>query len=297
MKRKVHVIPNQEVEQVESVNEIPQGVEWIQALKIGDKEILTQELDTAKAAYLEYSNNQPYYEEDRDKEIKQTYYKNELDRNELQELLEKTHRNKLNYTPHRYVYPWVDLQENGKLKSIYSGKEMDPLAVMEEDIRILEDRRVNLTSLSDDMKLNCEHVVPQSWFDEREPMRGDLHHLFACDPTCNSRRGNSPYEDFPDYVPESLTLGIAEGCGKADEGKFEPEFGKGIVARATFYFITRYPGVINNNLVNLKLLLNWHQQFPVSIYEKHRNLAIYELQGNRNPFIDFPELAEKWLIK
>ncbi|MGW1681571.1 endonuclease [Saccharopolyspora sp. NPDC002376] len=26
---------------------------------------------------------------------------------------------------------------------------------------------------------NCEHVVPQSRFGNREPMRGDLHHLFA----------------------------------------------------------------------------------------------------------------------
>ncbi|WP_449621007.1 endonuclease I family protein [Robertmurraya sp. Marseille-Q9965] len=297
MKRKLHVIPNREVEQVESVNEIPQGVEWIQAPKVGDQEILIRELDTATAAYLEYSNNQSYYEKDRDKEIKQTYYKSDLDRNELQDLLEKTHRNKLKYAPHRYVYPWVDLQENRKLKSIYSGKEMDPLTAIEEDIRILQDRRGNITSLSEDVKLNCEHVVPQSWFNEHEPMRGDLHHLFACDPTCNSRRGNSPYDDFPDYVPEGFTLGIAEGCGKADEGKFEPEFGKGIVARATFYFIIRYPGVINNNLVNRELLLNWHQQFPVSIYEKHRNLAIYDLQGNRNPFIDFPELAEKWILK
>lgn len=45
-------------------------------------------------------------------------------------------------------------------------------------------------------------------------------------------------------------------------------------------------------LENISLLLKWHQSFPVSIYEKHRNLAIHELQGNRNPFIDFPEIAE-----
>jgi len=200
----------------------------------------------------------------------------------------------------RYVYPWVDLHENGKLKSIYSGKEMDPLAVIEEDIHILENASSGgMTSLLGEMtlNLNCEHVVPQSWFHKRLPMREDLHHLFACDPGCNSRRGNNPYDDFPDYVPESRTLGLKEGCGMADEGKFEPEYGKGIVARATFYFLTRYPGTINANLVNLKVLLEWHQQFPVSVYEKHRNLGIFRLQGNRNPFIDFPEMMEKWLGK
>ncbi|MEL7658696.1 MAG: endonuclease, partial [Bacillota bacterium] len=193
-----------------------------------------------------------------------------------------------------YVYPWVDLQENGKLKSLYSGRGMDPIAVIEEDIWLLENmERENIPRLSDKMILNCEHVVPQSWFHKQEPMRGDLHHLFACEPTCNSRRGNHPYYDFPDYVPENHLSGIKEGCGKADAGKFEPEYGKGIVSRATLYFLTRYQGMINNDFVNLAILLKWHDEFPVSLYEKHRNLAIFELQGNRNPFIDFPEMAEK----
>lgn len=285
MQRKENMASNQEVESTQNQ-------------KFEIQEMLVQELDIAKATYLEYSNNQDYYEEDRDKEIKQIYYKDSLiDRKTIHDLLEKTHQNKLGYAPHRYVYPWVDLNENGKLKSIYSGKEMDPLVVIEKDIRMLEEAGVNSNSLSDKVTLNCEHVVPQSWFDKRQPMRGDLHHLFACDPSCNSRRGNSPYADFPDYVPESYILGIQEGCGKADEGKFEPEYGKGIVARATFYFMTRYIGIMDNNLVDLEVLLEWHQKFPVSLYEKHRNLAIYDLQGNRNPYIDFPESAEKWIYE
>ncbi|GHI00767.1 endonuclease I family protein [Neobacillus kokaensis] len=262
-------------------------------------EMLIKEREDARTAYLEHSSNRSYYEEQRDIEIRQAYYENtKLERNSLHQLLEKTHRNQLSYSPHRYVYPWVDLQENGKLKSLYSGRGMDPLDVIEEDIRILENTAGgNMVSLTDKMILNCEHVVPQSWFHKQEPMRGDLHHLFSCDPDCNSRRGNSPYFDFTDYVPENLTLGIKDGCGKADEGKFEPEYGKGIVARATFYFLTRYTGMVNHNLVNYDTLLKWHEEFPVSLYEKHRNLAIFELQGNRNPFIDFPEMAEKWICQ
>lgn len=296
MKRKESLIPNQAEEQANRLNENAKGIDGTQNPKMVIHEVLAQELVTAKASYLEYSNNRPYYEEERDKEIKETYYKDiSLDGKNLQELLEKTHGNKLGYSPHRYVYPWVDLNENGKLKSIYSGKEMDPLATIEEDVRILEEVAVNSNHLSSEVTLNCEHVVPQSWFDRNQPMRGDLHHLFACNPSCNSRRGNNPYDDFSDYVPEPQTLGILEGCGKAEEGKFEPEYGKGIVARATFYFMIRYPEIIDNKLVNLKVLLEWHQKFPVSLYEKHRNLAIYDLQGNRNPFIDIPEFAEKWI--
>jgi endonuclease G, mitochondrial len=39
-------------------------------------------------------------------------------------------------------------------------------------------------------------VVPQPWFAKREPMRGDLHHLFACESRCNAFRGNTPFFDF-----------------------------------------------------------------------------------------------------
>lgn len=239
-----------------------------------------------------------YYDEQADIEIRKSYYQSiSFNGSELKEsihtLLEETHTKKLEYAPHRYLYPWVDLQENRELKSLYSGKRMDPAETIKHDYQILELEENGVIAASGETLLNCEHVVPQSWFNKMEPMRGDLHHLFACEPGCNSSRGNSPYADFPDYVPEGQALGIRSGCGKAEEDKFEPEYGKGIVARASFYFLLRYRNVINKEMVNVPLLLKWHQKFPTSLYEKHRNLAIYELQGNRNPFIDFPELAEK----
>jgi len=43
----------------------------------------------------------------------------------------------------------------------------------------------------------------------------------------------------------------------------------------------------------LQTLLQWHQAEPVSDYERHRNAAIQEKQGNRNPLIDFPDLATR----
>ncbi|PLT35098.1 endonuclease I family protein [Bacillus sp. V5-8f] len=212
----------------------------------------------------------------------------------IHSLLEQTHTKTLNYTPHLYLYPWVDLHEDGALKSIYSGKGMEPLEAIQHDIRLYENQEKGLiTAFQGENLLNCEHVVPQSWFGKKDPMKGDLHHLFACEPGCNSRRGNFPYYDFLDYQPEAQILAVKDGCGKAEEGKFEPEYGKGIVARATLYFMSRYPNEIKRDLVHVPLLLEWHGKFPVSVYEKHRNLAIHDLQGNRNPFIDFPDLAEK----
>jgi hypothetical protein len=41
-----------------------------------------------------------------------------------------------------------------------------------------------------------------------------------------------------------------------------------------------------------QLLLQWAALDPVSQKEIDRNNAVYELQHNRNPFIDYPELAE-----
>ncbi|MDQ0217750.1 endonuclease I [Peribacillus cavernae] len=262
-------------------------------------EILPKEFEAAKAELIENRENRNYYDEQADTEIKNTYYQSIsfTDSNlkdSIHNLLEETHTNELNYTPHRYLYPWVDLQENGELKSLYSGKGMEPLAAIEHDIRLHEFQAKGLVNaFSGDNLLNCEHVVPQSWFDKKEPMRGDLHHLFACEPECNSSRSNYPYTDFSDYAPEARASVIKDGCGKADGGKFEPEYGKGIVARATLYFLIRYKEIINKDSVDVPLLLEWHRSFPISTYEKHRNLAIYEMQGNRNPFIDVPDKAEE----
>ncbi|MFD1773870.1 endonuclease I family protein [Paenibacillus rhizophilus] len=255
--------------------------------------MLALELDAARKIHLAMTSERPYYDKDRDNELKASYYSGGITNiSELQQLLERTHDHRLPYKPYRYVYPWVDLQENGQIKSLYSGRAMSPLEAIEADIRLLQ--AADDVSLAGEGLLNCEHVVPQSWFRKQEPMRGDLHHLFACEPGCNSRRGNHPYYDFLDYTPEAGVQSVIAGCGKQEDGRFEPEYGKGIVARATLYFLLRYPGVIDSSHVDSKLLLEWHYRFPVTLYEQHRNLAVFELQGNRNPFIDFPEIAEQW---
>ncbi len=230
----------------------------------------------------------------------------------LSRMLERTHKNRLTYNPTRNVYPWVDLQPDLKIKSVYSGRTFEPLELIEQDLAIARERTERLeefmtTEAAEDAALleaqealleaslpfNCEHVVPQSWFSAKEPMRGDLHHLFACESGCNSFRGNIPYFDFREG--EEV---VREGCGRREPNKFQPTAGMGTVARATLYFLLRYPGTIQratNRYTNARLetLLGWHQEFPVDEYERHRNQAIFELQGNRNPLIDFPDWADK----
>lgn len=277
------------------------------------------ELNVALARLRE-TLSKKYYDPDQDQQDRKAYYQN-LDTSQspsklfaaIHKLLEGTHEPQLSYRPSTYVYPVVDLQPNGKLRSIYSGIEFDPEEFIREDFRIDKERTSRINELmirergtsdavfQEELDLfeaqnpyNCEHSVCQSWFGKKEPMKGDLHHLFACESRCNSFRNDIPYFDFPDFGEA-----IREDCGKQeDKERFEPSAGKGKVARATLYFLMRYPKMINKIEVHydensVEMLLNWHNDFPVTPHELHRNMTIFALQGNRNPLIDFPKLAKK----
>lgn len=255
------------------------------------------------------SDERAYYDRARDEQDIQSYYA-EIHRNEtdgkklyraMSELLTRTHDPEIRYSnSDEYLKTWVDLHSDGTLRSIYSGKEADPRTVLEEDAQQLV---ADETSISGH-NVNIEHVVPQSWFGKVEPMKGDLHHLFYCDRECNSSRGNKVYKDFSDFQPDDVGADwVMDECGKGEggtgdiDGVFEPEYAKGMVARAMLYFFLRYPNHIDtkyNRKIDIEVLLQWHKQDPPNlIYEKHRNQAIFTIQGNRNPLVDLPELADR----
>ncbi|UOR12575.1 endonuclease [Halobacillus amylolyticus] len=239
-----------------------------------------------------------YYNQEKDKRMIEQYYSTVDFKNtnhkefiqSLQQLVQKTHTNEVRYDPSEYVYPWVDLRPEGNLKSIYSGQQRQAEEVIKEDHATSVKRKEEikksgasdqkqveskLVQIANDFKYNCEHSVPQSWFNEQEPMRGDLHHLFTCEPVCNSIRSNYPYHDFTDYNPGKIkTNRIEESCGKANENLFEPEHAKGTVARAMLYFLLRYPDAIEQQYkdkIDTALLLDWHQKVPL-LFTK--NIAI-----------------------
>jgi len=55
----------------------------------------------------------------------------------------------------------------------------------------------------------------------------------------------------------------------------------------------RYNDKIDNKIVigGIETLLKWNDEDLVSDLERQRNNVIEQAQGNRNPFIDFPQLA------
>lgn len=288
----------------------------IEALSAGEP-VPIDELQHQALTRLNAARQKPYLDIQADTQNRNEYYAGiNLDgdattlRTSLTQLLSTTHQPRLPYAPTEQLYPWVDLHPDGHLQNVYSGVRVDPETVIRDDARIARARADRLMTfvrsrpaagalelhaaaleVEHTLQFNCEHVVPQSWFGRSEPMRGDLHHLFTCEPRCNSKRGNIPYAELTDDGTPNDECGRVQGTTG-----FEPFAGKGPVARATLYFLLRYPGVIGDRSVELQgtalaILLSWHTNDSASSYEQHRNAAIYEAQGNRNPFIDFAELT------
>ena len=149
---------------------------------------------------------------------------------------------------------------------------------------------------------NREHLWPQSRGTRAAPMKSDLHHLMPTDASVNQHRSNLNFDNGGSPEGEAPDTFL-------DDDSFEPRDDiKGDVARALFYMDVRYEGTNGEpdlNLVDelpvtggtsigdLCTLLSWHQSDPVSNAEKTRNDRIQTRQGNRNLFIDEPELANK----
>lgn len=159
--------------------------------------------------------------------------------------------------------------------------------------------------------MNKEHVAPQSWWGGGTGIAvgNDLIQVIPSDAKANSAKGNYP-------------LGVVKGSasysnprmktGKDANNKlvFEPcdEY-KGDFARIYFYVATCYPDVnwqtrsdVNVSFKRedyptlkadiLPMLLEWSKNDPVCEWERTRNDRAYSEQQNRNPFVDFPNLAE-----
>jgi endonuclease I len=151
---------------------------------------------------------------------------------------------------------------------------------------------------------NREHSFPKSWFDSQAPMYSDLFHLYPTDGYVNGRRSNYPYGEVGSATWASQNGSRVGNCNYPGYSGvvFEPidEY-KGDFARTYFYMATRYYGedngwpgseqVVGSQLRPwaLDLMKKWHIEDPVSEKETDRNNAVYEVQNNRNPFIDNPQ--------
>ncbi len=163
--------------------------------------------------------------------------------------------------------------------------------------------------------VNREHSFPKSWWgSNKDEKYSDIFHLYPTDGYVNNQRSNYPFG----VCANGTRLPDANGAhalGKKGTSTYEGYSGivfepddiyKGDFARTYFYMATCY----NNQIANwnsdmlagnnypvftswaINMLLEWHRLDPVSEKEIKRNNAAYLKQDNRNPFIDYPELAE-----
>ncbi len=161
--------------------------------------------------------------------------------------------------------------------------------------------------------LNREHSFPKSWWGGSTdiPAYVDLNHLYPSEAAANMAKSNYPLgtvstAKFDNGVVKVGYAVTGQGGGAAQV--FEPadEY-KGDFARTYFYMVTCYQNLTWNKSYSWmlqqntyptltgwaqQLLLEWNRMDPVSEKEINRNNEVYKIQNNRNPFIDYPQLAE-----
>ena len=162
------------------------------------------------------------------------------------------------------------------------------------------------------LELDIEHMFPKSWWGgDINEAYCDLFHLVPADYSANRSKSN-----HAPGIPSDTTFwngSFATGNGSAYglQKVFCPadEY-KGDFARAYFYIATCYgdslqweqsgdaaKAMTNTHWQEFQpwlrdLLLEWHKMDPVSNKEKQRAIEVNKIQGNRNPFIDYPQLAD-----
>lgn len=161
--------------------------------------------------------------------------------------------------------------------------------------------------------INCEHTIPQSFFNSNSPMVSDIHHLFPTHNVANSTRNNFPYgfvstgqttswlsstnsgSTFVQQTTQPSGIPLTQ-ISRFGSSRFYPRADhRGNAARAIFYFFTMYDltsfGRSMASVGNIDSLYKWHLEDPVDDAERARNTATQSAQGNRNPYIDYPDLV------
>ncbi|RZJ33488.1 MAG: T9SS type A sorting domain-containing protein [Flavobacterium sp.] len=202
----------------------------------------------------------------------------------------------------------VHAQNYGDIEQILKAADQSPLNSNQVWLMYVEQPRAKYkfqTTSSNVGSWNREHIYPQSrggfadgtssqadgintWLptnaDDLLAGHGDAHHIRAEDGPENTSRSNRDYGS--DYNGPA-----------ANQGSW-----KGDVARSLFYMAVRYNALslVNGNppdstvgqLGDLASLLDWNHTDPADDFEMNRNNVIYTWQVNRNPFIDYPDLAD-----
>ena len=211
------------------------------------------------------------------------------------------------FTPQRYV---SSMTGEGGAWSIFAQCDVTPNG---SPLDRYSSNKYNFphdkTTAPDGMVANS--VVDESWWGSRAPedVEWDLYNMLPC---------NSEVPQYKnDYMPGVVTDVVyandvwSVGWGQIVENRikmysppkeYEGDFARIIMYMATIYPADRWSGQGANffadgdyltlNGYSRQLLLQWHNLDPVSDLERTRNDVIASVQGNRNPFVDYPQLVD-----
>jgi endonuclease I len=198
----------------------------------------------------------------------------------------------------------LDLDANGTYRCVYSDTRAGTEVVSAGVVRPAGGDGVEVEHT---WACNARFVDASYHFDRETSVEGaDLHHLYPVRRGINGSRSNHPFGDLPDdarqlWVDPDGTLaeagaGVPSGSyrdrNEDDVVVFEPrDDHKGNVARAMFYMSVRYWLPLDDDME--EDLRDWNLLDPVDEAERARNALIETIQGNRNPFVDDPELVEE----
>lgn len=157
-------------------------------------------------------------------------------------------------------------------------------------------------------------LVPAEWWANSTVtsvplVSGDIYNLLPLDADTRKWRGELAPGDVtaPTFSNQFWSVGRGEISGVLTDLYSPPVELRGELARACFYMAVVYhadvwtpraymmltsaawPGLSD---YAIPMLMGWHRASPPSALETERNLRGERLQGNRNPFVDYPELAE-----
>ena len=227
-------------------------------------------------------------------------------KNALSVVIAKDHK----YLTYKQVWSTLthadqDPADDKKVIEIYTGKSIS--------------KYDNQTSGSGAGKWNREHVWAKSHGFPSDSQWGytDAHHLRPSDPGINTARSNNDFGACSDTGEEVMFNGVGTGnyLNKTTDCWEPRDEVKGDVARMIMYMDTRYQGTdtATTNMPDLVVvdrltttdedskpligtlctLYAWNKLDAVDSYEQNRNNQVYKYQGNRNPFIDRPELVQE----
>lgn len=162
--------------------------------------------------------------------------------------------------------------------------------------------------------MNIEHSFPKSWWGGASDVDAykDLFNLYPSDAEANSAKSNYPMGEVTTVTSSSGEGYDVVGKGSIDGTEtmlWEPgDLFKGEFARSYFYMATTYQDYTWQGTQGLQeletgtwptlrewayeLYLEWVDLDRVDQLEVSRNNAVYAIQGNRNLFIDYPNLAQ-----